>query len=101
MTANRGRFPRSAPYTDIPKYNYDWVSWLPGADPKDGALVPYLGGFVKKVYICPTDDVNAHIGEIFREVPIFVIAMIVVLVTVTLWPALALTLPHLLGYTTQ
>jgi prepilin-type N-terminal cleavage/methylation domain-containing protein/prepilin-type processing-associated H-X9-DG protein len=60
LTANRGNFPRSAPYTDIPKDNYDWVSWLPGADPKDGALVPYLGGFMKKIYLCPTDDVNAH-----------------------------------------
>ena len=41
------------------------------------------------------------LAEIFREVPIFVAAMIVVLLTVTLWPALALTLPHLLGYVTQ
>ncbi|MBV8835314.1 MAG: TRAP transporter large permease [Alphaproteobacteria bacterium] len=41
------------------------------------------------------------LAEIFREVPIFVIAMIAVLLTVTLWPALALTLPHLLGYVTQ
>jgi prepilin-type N-terminal cleavage/methylation domain-containing protein/prepilin-type processing-associated H-X9-DG protein len=59
VTANRGSFPRSAPYTNIKPY--DWVSWLPGADPRDGALVPYLGGFVKKIYICPTDDVNAHL----------------------------------------
>ncbi|HMK81753.1 MAG TPA: TRAP transporter large permease [Xanthobacteraceae bacterium] len=41
------------------------------------------------------------LAEIFREIPIFVIAMIAVLLTVTLYPALALALPHLLGYATQ
>lgn len=41
------------------------------------------------------------LGEIFREVPIFVAAMLVVLIAVTLWPALALTVPHLFGYVTQ
>jgi C4-dicarboxylate transporter, DctM subunit len=39
--------------------------------------------------------------EIFREVPIFVAAMLIVLLAVTLWPALALGLPHLFGYVTQ
>src|SRR5436305_13476776 len=58
-TANKGNFPRSAPYTNIK--SYDWVSWLPGANRDDGALVPYLGGrFVANHYICPTDDINAH-----------------------------------------
>jgi prepilin-type N-terminal cleavage/methylation domain-containing protein/prepilin-type processing-associated H-X9-DG protein len=57
--ANKGNFPRSAPYTSIT--SYDWVSWLPGANREDGALVPYLGGrFVAKHYICPSDDINAH-----------------------------------------
>jgi tripartite ATP-independent transporter DctM subunit len=41
------------------------------------------------------------LAEIFREVPIFIVAMLVVLLAVTLWPALALTLPHLLGYVTH
>jgi C4-dicarboxylate transporter, DctM subunit len=41
------------------------------------------------------------LAEIFREVPIFVAAMLVVLIAVTLWPALALMLPHLFGYVTQ
>jgi tripartite ATP-independent transporter DctM subunit len=41
------------------------------------------------------------LAEIFREVPIFVVAMIVVLLAVTLCPALALMLPHLFGYVTQ
>ena len=41
------------------------------------------------------------LAEIFREVPIFVAAMLVVLIAVTLWPALALMLPHLFGYVTH
>ena len=56
---NKGLFPRSAPYTNIK--SYDWISWLPGANPDDGVLVLYLGGkFVAKHYICPSDDLNAH-----------------------------------------
>jgi tripartite ATP-independent transporter DctM subunit len=41
------------------------------------------------------------LAAIFREVPIFVAAMLVVLLAVTLLPALALTVPHFFGYVTQ
>ena len=41
---------------------------------------------------------GTSIGAIFREVPVFIATMIAVLVTVTLVPAIALTLPRLLGY---
>jgi tripartite ATP-independent transporter DctM subunit len=44
---------------------------------------------------------GAPLAAIFREVPIFLAAMLVVLLAVTLWPALALIVPHAFGYVTQ
>ena len=41
------------------------------------------------------------LAAIFREVPLFIAAMLAVLLAVTLWPALALTVPHLFGYVTR
>jgi tripartite ATP-independent transporter DctM subunit len=41
---------------------------------------------------------GAPLAEIFREMPLFVAAMLVVLIAVTLCPDLALTVPHLFGY---
>ena len=41
---------------------------------------------------------GTSIGAIFREVPVFIATMIAVLLAVTLLPAIALTLPRLLGY---
>jgi C4-dicarboxylate transporter, DctM subunit len=41
---------------------------------------------------------GTSIGAIFREVPVFVVALIVVLLAVTLLPDVALGLPRLLGY---
>jgi tripartite ATP-independent transporter DctM subunit len=38
------------------------------------------------------------VGAIFREIPVFIATMIAVLLGVTLLPAIALTLPRLLGY---
>jgi C4-dicarboxylate transporter, DctM subunit len=38
------------------------------------------------------------LAEIFREMPVYVATMLVVLVAVTLFPELALTVPRLLGY---
>lgn len=62
LAANKGHFPRSAPYgnpaTDTK--TYDWINWMPGADPENGALIPYLGGYVKKIFICPTDQIAGH-----------------------------------------
>ena len=40
------------------------------------------------------------LAEIFREMPVFVATMLVVLIAVTLFPDLALTVPRLLGYAT-
>ena len=41
------------------------------------------------------------LAAIFREVPVFIAAMIVVLLLVTYIPDLALALPHAAGYATQ
>jgi C4-dicarboxylate transporter, DctM subunit len=41
---------------------------------------------------------GAPLAEIFREMPLFVAAMLVVLIAVTLWPDLALIVPRLFGY---
>ena len=41
------------------------------------------------------------LGAIFREIPVFIITMIVVLLIVTFVPDLALALPHAMGYVTQ
>jgi tripartite ATP-independent transporter DctM subunit len=41
---------------------------------------------------------GTSIGAIFREVPVFIATMLVVLVAVTLLPGIALTLPRLFGY---
>jgi TRAP-type C4-dicarboxylate transport system permease large subunit len=38
------------------------------------------------------------IGAIYRETPVFILTMLVVLTAVTLVPDLALALPHWLGY---
>jgi C4-dicarboxylate transporter, DctM subunit len=38
------------------------------------------------------------LAEIFREMPVFVATMLVVLVAVTLFPELALTVPRMLGH---
>src|SRR5947209_3002933 len=47
--AGQGYFPRTAPYdgTDT----FDWIHWLKGSKPEEGALVPYIGGYSKKNYI--------------------------------------------------
>lgn len=60
-TANKGRFPRSSPYGG-PSKEYDFIIWLPikTADPSTGAFAREMGQFNKKVWICPTDDINAH-----------------------------------------
>ena len=41
------------------------------------------------------------LAEIFREMPVFVATMLVVLIAVTLLPDLATTLPRLFGYATH
>lgn len=38
------------------------------------------------------------LAEIFREMPAFVATMLVILIAVTLWPDLVLTVPRLFGY---
>ncbi len=42
---------------------------------------------------------GTSIGAIFREVPVFIATMIVVLLLVTVMPEIALILPHAMGYT--
>jgi tripartite ATP-independent transporter DctM subunit len=44
---------------------------------------------------------GAPLAEIFREMPVFVATMLVVLIAVTLLPDLATTLPRLFGYATH
>jgi prepilin-type N-terminal cleavage/methylation domain-containing protein/prepilin-type processing-associated H-X9-DG protein len=60
-TENRGNFPRPATSASLEE---DWIYWQPGRDPKDGKLVPYLGGsFLPKLFRCPSDsEVNSHKG---------------------------------------
>ncbi len=41
---------------------------------------------------------GTSIGTIFREIPVFILTMIAVLLAVTLVPDIALTLPRLMGY---
>ena len=41
---------------------------------------------------------GTSIGAIFREIPVFIATMILVLLAVTLLPVIALTLPRLMGY---
>ena len=41
------------------------------------------------------------LGQIFREIPVFIITMLVVLLIVTFVPDLSLALPHAVGYVTQ
>ena len=43
---------------------------------------------------------GTSLGEIFREIPPFIITLIVVLVATTLLPIIALALPHALGFVT-
>jgi len=50
--AGGGLFPKTAPYdSTVATGQFDWVHWLAGTKPENGALVPYLGGYVKKNYI--------------------------------------------------
>ena len=64
LAANQGRFPRSAPWGNpaTGTMPYDWINWMPGANPDNGALIPHLGGFVKKLFLCPTDQIAGHTG---------------------------------------
>ena len=41
---------------------------------------------------------GTSIGAIFREIPVFILTMIIVLLAVTLLPEIALTLPRWMGY---
>ena len=41
------------------------------------------------------------LGQIFREIPVFILTMLIVLLIVTFAPALALALPHAVGYITN
>jgi prepilin-type processing-associated H-X9-DG protein len=41
----------------------DWVWWHKGRDRQQSRIAPYLGGFILKVLICPTDQINAHTGS--------------------------------------
>jgi C4-dicarboxylate transporter DctM subunit len=41
---------------------------------------------------------GTSLAAIFRETPIFIATMLVMLVAVTLFPDIAMTLPRLLGY---
>ena len=41
---------------------------------------------------------GTSLGAIFREIPVFIATMILVLLAVTLLPVIALTLPRLMGY---
>lgn len=61
LAANKGKFPRSAPFGG-PSKEYDFVAWLPigTVDPMTGALAREMGQFSAKVWICPTDSFDAH-----------------------------------------
>ena len=63
-TDNNGRFPRPAALNPPPSpwlVEEDWIHWLVGFDPDNGALVPYMGGtFIPSRYTCPSDDPQMH-----------------------------------------
>jgi prepilin-type N-terminal cleavage/methylation domain-containing protein/prepilin-type processing-associated H-X9-DG protein len=58
-TDNRGNFPRPATSA---KLDEDWIYWQAGREPKDGRIVPYLGGsFLPRLFRCPSDsEYNSH-----------------------------------------
>ena len=59
LNANRNRYPRGASGT----VSYeDWIYWQPTRVQADSPIAPYLGGFVKKVFTCPSDDIAGHPG---------------------------------------
>lgn len=39
----------------------DWIYWEQGLNPKQGVLMPYLGGYIPGVLRCPSDDLDSHI----------------------------------------
>jgi C4-dicarboxylate transporter, DctM subunit len=41
------------------------------------------------------------LGQVFREIPVFIVTLLVVLLAVTLVPAFSLALPHALGFATM
>jgi len=59
---NKGKFPTSArgsiksPYLDE-----DWIYWQPGRDVTQSRIVKYLGHFKQDVFICPADNLEAHL----------------------------------------
>ena len=55
---NRDRFPAPAWIGD-PQPD-DWIYWQKNRDPKEGSLVPNLGGYTAKVLRCPSDEVDLH-----------------------------------------
>jgi prepilin-type N-terminal cleavage/methylation domain-containing protein/prepilin-type processing-associated H-X9-DG protein len=59
LNSNRNKYPRCA----VSPIYEDWIYWQPTRDQKESRLAPYLGGFVKKVFICPSDDVSIHTGN--------------------------------------
>ena len=57
---NQGRFPGASPQTSgtAQMRPWDWIYWQSGRDPKDSAIVPYIGDFQERVFRCPSDDVS-------------------------------------------
>ncbi len=59
LGSNRNKYPRCASGSVLYE---DWIYWQPNRDQKESRIAPYLGGFVKKVFTCPSDDVSVHPG---------------------------------------
>ena len=58
---NRGKFPRPASGTVLFE---DWIYWQeqPARIQADSRIAQYLGGFVAKVFRCPSDEVALHLN---------------------------------------
>jgi prepilin-type N-terminal cleavage/methylation domain-containing protein/prepilin-type processing-associated H-X9-DG protein len=59
LNANKNKFPRPGAGTVCYE---DWIYWQSTRVQDDSRFTPYLGGFVKKVLRCPSDDFERHLN---------------------------------------